>query len=101
MVLKMEDSFDELDEATELILNKIASWLLEGSGWLVEAGLEHSINIASYLHLKGNSYIPLLPEELRNSKKGLINIKTVMTNALDDAIYGISTQSKTPLKEFH
>ena len=30
--------------------------------------------MASYIPLRGNSYIPL-PKELRNSKKGLINLK--------------------------
>lgn len=34
----------------------------------------HFINIVKYIPLKGSSYLPL-PEELRNSKKGLINIK--------------------------
>jgi len=32
------------------------------------------INIVFYIPLRGNSYI-LLPKELRNSKKGLINLK--------------------------
>ena len=34
----------------------------------------HFVNIVKYLPLRGNSYIPL-PEELQNSKKGLINLK--------------------------
>ena len=36
--------------------------------------LRHYVNIAKYLPLRGNSYLPL-PKELRNSKKGLINLK--------------------------
>ena len=36
----------------------------------------HFINIIEYLPLRGNSYIKL-PEELQNSKKGLINIQNV------------------------
>ena len=48
--------------------------VIEGSGWVVEEILNHYINVASYIPLRGNSYIPL-PEELRNSKKGLINLE--------------------------
>ena len=41
---------------------------------MIEVILGHYINIVKYLPLKGSSYIPL-PEQLKNSKKGLINIK--------------------------
>ena len=36
--------------------------------------MNHYINVVSYIPLRGKSYIPL-PKELRNSKKGLINLK--------------------------
>ena len=42
--------------------------------WVIEEILNHCINVVSYITLRGNSYIPL-PKELRNSKKGLINLK--------------------------
>ena len=65
---------DALDQASEEIKNKIAVWLSEGSGWTIEEILGHYINIAKYVPLRGNSYLPL-PEELRNPRKGLINLK--------------------------
>ena len=54
--------------------NKIAKWLSEGSGWIIEKIRSHFVNIVKYLPLRGNSYLPL-PEELRHPMKGLINLK--------------------------
>ena len=62
------------DKAVEEILNRIARWISKGSGWVIERILNFFLNIVSYVPLKGRSYLPL-PEELRNSRKGLINIK--------------------------
>ena len=68
----------EITEASqsskEEILNIIAQWISEGSGWTIESVNNHYINIVKYEPTKGSSYIKL-PEELRNSLKGLINIK--------------------------
>ena len=63
-----------LERAAEDILNRIATWLSGGSGWVIEKIISHFLNIVSYIPLRGSSYLPL-PEELRNSRKGLINIK--------------------------
>ena len=63
-----------LDKAAEEINNKIAVWLSEGSGWIIENIRSHFVNIVKYLPFRGNSYIPS-PEELRNSMMGLINPK--------------------------
>ena len=63
-----------LEKAAEEILNRIAKWISRGSGWVIENILRFFINIVSYVPLKARSYLPL-PEELRNSRKGLINIK--------------------------
>ena len=73
-ILNREEIIDALDHAVEEINNKIATWLSEGSGWVIEVILQHYVNIVKYLPLRGNSLLPL-PEELRNSKKGLINLK--------------------------
>ena len=62
------------DSAVEEILNRIAKWISKGSGWVIENIFGFYINIVSYGPLKGRSYFPL-PEELRNSRKGLINLK--------------------------
>ena len=56
------------------ILNKIAQWISEGSGWTVKSVDSHYMNIAKYEPMKGSSYIQL-PQELRNSAKGLLNMK--------------------------
>ena len=56
------------------ILNSISQWISEGSGWTIESVDNHYLNIVQYQPMKGSSYIEL-PQELRNSLKGLINIK--------------------------
>ena len=63
-----------IDNAIEIILELIAVWLSEGSGWVFESVELHIINIVSYFPLRGSSYIEL-PKELRNPMKGLINPK--------------------------
>ena len=65
---------DFYDKAVEEILNRIARWISKGSGWVIERILNFFLNIVSYVPLKGRSYFPL-PEELRNSRKGLINLQ--------------------------
>ena len=65
---------EELDQASEEILNRIAGWISKGSGWAIEKNLSHHVNVARYSPLEGSSYIPL-PEELRNSNKGLVNLR--------------------------
>ena len=56
------------------ILNVIDKWVSEGSGWVIDSINNHYINVTTYKPLHGSSYIEL-PTELRNPKKGLINIK--------------------------
>ena len=55
-------------------LASLAQWLSKGSAWVIEEVPNHDLNIASYLPLKGKRYLQL-PQELRNSRKGLINLK--------------------------
>ena len=68
----------EIPEALQLskqqILNMIAQWVSEGSGWTLQSVDNHCLNIVQYQPMKGSSYIKL-PQELRNSSKGLINMK--------------------------
>ena len=63
-----------LQLSTQQILNKIAQWVSEGSGWTIQSADNHYLNIVKYQPMKGSSYIKL-PQELRNSAKGLINMK--------------------------
>ena len=55
-------------------LNVIDKWVSEGSGRVIDRIDSHYINVTLYKPLNGSSYIEL-PTELRNRKKGLINIK--------------------------
>ena len=63
-----------LQLSEQQILNLVAVWISEGSGWTVESVDSHYLNIVKYEPLKGSSYITL-PTELRNSSKGLVNMK--------------------------
>ena len=56
------------------ILNIIAVWLSEGSGWTVLSVDNQYLNLVKYEPIKGSSYIQL-PTELRHNNKGLINMK--------------------------
>ena len=53
---------------------RIDNWINEGSGWIVESIDGEYVNISAYSPLVGNTYIEL-PDELKNSVKGLIDIK--------------------------
>ena len=63
-----------LQYAANQIINKIGDWLSEGSGLVISSVDAHYLNVVKYTPLNASSYIQL-PKELRNSKKGLINIK--------------------------
>ena len=65
----------KLDISQQEKLNTIEIWISEGSGWTIDK-LDSSnyVNIVIYQPLHGSSYIDL-PDELKNSNKGLINIK--------------------------
>ena len=65
---------ENIHKSNQEILNGISVWLSEGSEWTVESVDNHYINIVRYEPLKGSSCINL-PLELKNSKKGFINIK--------------------------
>ena len=65
---------ESLQASKQNILKKIAVWISEGSGWTVQSVDNHYLNVVKYQPIKGSSYIQL-PVELRNSAKGLINMK--------------------------
>ena len=66
--------YESLQLTKQQILNFVAQWISEGSGWVIQSVDNHYINLVKYEPLKGSSYIQL-PIELRNSAKGLINLK--------------------------
>ena len=74
IVTKVDDLEPELNMSRQEILNMIDKWVSEGSGWVIDRIDNHYINVTLYKPLNGSSYIEL-PTELRNPKKGLINIK--------------------------
>ena len=65
---------ESLEASKQNVLNKIAVWISEGSGWTIQSVDNHYLNVVKYQPMKGSSYIKL-PQELRNSSKGLINMK--------------------------
>ena len=73
-IINNEEIFGSLQLSKQQILNFVAVWISESSGWIVKSVDAHYLNIVKYEPIKGNSYIQL-PKELRNSAKGLINLK--------------------------
>ena len=63
-----------LQTSRQELIKAIGQWISEGSGWTIQSVDGHYINLTKYEPLKGTSYIEL-PTELRNSAKGLINLK--------------------------
>ena len=63
-----------LQVSKQNILNKIAVWISEGSGWTIQSVDNRYLNVVKYQPMRGSSYVKL-PQELRNSAKGLINMK--------------------------
>ena len=53
---------------------RIDNWINEGSGWIIDSINGQYVNISKYAPLFESSFIEL-PSELKNPKKGLINIK--------------------------
>ena len=73
-ITKVDDIEPELNMSGQEIMNVIDKWVSEGSGWVIDRIDSHYINVTLHKPLNGSSYIEL-PTELRNSKKGLINMK--------------------------
>ena len=68
------DIAESLKVSEQQILNFVAVWVSESSGWTIKSVDKHYTNIVKYQPMQGSSYIQL-PHELRNSAKGLINLK--------------------------
>ena len=63
-----------LDKSFQEILYRIDNWINEGSGWVTESIEAEYVNISVYSPTSGGTYIKL-PNKLKHSMKGLINIK--------------------------
>ena len=73
LIINETDIKLSLQASQQQILNKIAQWISEGSGWTIQSIENHYINIVNYQPFKGSSYINL-PQELKNNKS-LINLQ--------------------------
>ena len=62
------------DKSFQEILYRIDNWINEGSDWVIESIEAEYVNISIYIPLSESSSIELT-NKLRNSMKGLINIK--------------------------
>ena len=62
------------DKSFQEILYRIDNWINEGSGWVIESIEAEYVNISIYIPLSESSSIEFTIK-LRNSMKGLINIK--------------------------
>ena len=67
------DKYD-LDKSFQEILYRIDNWINKGSGWIIESIDGEYVNNPAYSPLIGSTYIEL-SNELKNPKKGLINIR--------------------------
>ena len=63
----------DLDRSFQEILYEIDNWINEGSGWIIESIQSQYVNISIYSPLSGSTCIEL-PDKLKNSEEGLINI---------------------------
>ena len=68
------DFDDSIDKSFSEILFRLDNWINAGSGWVIERVNDQYLNISHYAPLVGSSFIEL-PRELKNSKKGLINLR--------------------------
>ena len=73
-ITKVDDIEPELNMSRQEILNMIDKWVSKGWGWVIDRIDSHYINVTLYKPLNGCSYMEL-PMEIKNPKKGLINIK--------------------------
>ena len=69
-------NFDKfvLDQSFQEILYRIDNWINERSAYIIEEIHNQYLNVSSYSPLIGNTFTEL-PNELKYSKKGLINIQ--------------------------
>ena len=63
-----------LDKSFQEVLYRIENWINEGSGWKIGSINGEYVNISMYNPLVGSTFVEL-PDKLKNSQKGLINIK--------------------------
>ena len=73
-IINADNITEALQFTEQQILNKMQQWISAGSAWLIQSVGSHFFNIVKYQPINGSSYI-VLPPELRNASKGIINLK--------------------------
>ena len=63
-----------LHKSFQEVLCRIDNWINEASDWIIESINGEYVNISMYSPLVRSTFVEL-PDKLKNSKKGLINIK--------------------------
>ena len=58
-LLQSDDLEEQLQEATQKIMDDFENFIREGSGWVLEKVLKVFVNVGHYKPLKGKSFIPL------------------------------------------
>ena len=83
----INDEF-RLDQSFQEIIYRSDIWINDGSGWSIEEIHNQYLHVSSYSPLIGSTYVEL-PNELKHSRKGLINIQTDDKNVFYGAMSGI------------
>ena len=73
-LIRLEELEELLDEVMEEVNGKLSKYDVNGSGWVFDTILSHDLHVSKYDPLVGSSYLEL-PKTLRNSMKGLVNVK--------------------------
>ena len=76
-----------LDSSFQEVSNKIGNWISEMFGWIIWSIDAEYVNISIYSSFSGNAYIEL-PDKLRNSKKGLIEVQNNGNKCFSDCHIG-------------
>ena len=75
-----ESDIDDVPESIySTIISNMQKSLGKGSGWIIDAVIDHTVSIPKYNPLAESSFIKV-PKELDYPRKGLINIQNVDDN---------------------
>ena len=74
IIINKNEINEVLQKSRQEIMEAVNQWISEGSEWTINSVDSHYINLVKYNPLQGSSYIQL-PNELRHSAKGLVNLK--------------------------
>ena len=79
-------------------MSGVQKWFAEDSGWIIESLDIDYINISIYNSLARQSYMQL-PEELRNSRKSLVNSSINIKNKYNECFHWCDIRHFNPMKK--